>query len=41
VLGFRILGGVVDGIILTRILYDTNVEFLYEDSKTQGIDRIK
>jgi hypothetical protein len=33
VLGFRILGGAVHGIILTRILFDTNVVFLYEDSK--------
>ena len=31
--GFRILEGVVDGIILTRVLCDTNVRFLYKDSK--------
>jgi hypothetical protein len=33
VLGFRILEGVVDGIILTRALCDTNVGFLYKDFK--------
>ena len=33
VLGFRILGGVVNGIILTRVLCDTNVGLLYKDSK--------
>jgi hypothetical protein len=32
-LGFRILEGVVDEIILNRVLCDTNVGFLYNDSK--------
>jgi hypothetical protein len=33
VLGFRILEGVIDDIILTRVLCDDNVGFLYKDSK--------
>ena len=32
-LRFRILGGVVDGIILTRVLCNSNVGFLYKDTK--------
>jgi hypothetical protein len=33
VLGLRILEGVVDDIILTRVLCNTNVGVLYKDSK--------
>ena len=40
VLGLRILKGIVDGIIITTVLCDTNVGFLYKDSQAgfQGMN---